>query len=189
MEEQRDAQKSGVLDQLLSCGAGRRRRKRRLMAATAAAGEAAPRAKPLPPSSVDQPRPAETDVERQVVYCGGQLAELFHLNFYLAAVLQQVPDASIAVATFADFQSQKVSKQGFRSLPVIREAHWWTGGINRLARYDFQLVFFSDLDIGDVVLGCCGISWTICKQSAPRSRQITTPTPHHSIFLQAGCSF
>ena len=26
-----------------------------------------------------------------------------------------------------------------------------------------------------------GISWTICKQSAPCSRQITT-TPHHSIF-------
>ena len=26
-----------------------------------------------------------------------------------------------------------------------------------------------------------GISWTTCKQSAPRSRQITT-TPHHSIF-------
>jgi len=26
------------------------------------------------------------------------------------------------------------------------------------------------------------ISWTICKQSAPRSRQITTPTSHHSIF-------
>ena len=31
--------------------------------------------------------------------------------------------------------------------------------------------------------GCSGgISWTICKQSAPRSRQIITPTPHHSIF-------
>ena len=27
-----------------------------------------------------------------------------------------------------------------------------------------------------------GISWTICKQSAPRSRQTTTPTPHQSIF-------
>jgi len=27
-----------------------------------------------------------------------------------------------------------------------------------------------------------GISWTMCKQSAPRSRQITAPTPHHSIF-------
>jgi len=29
-------------------------------------------------------------------------------------------------------------------------------------------------------LGSSGTSWT--KQSAPRSRQITTPTPHHSIF-------
>jgi len=34
----------------------------------------------------------------------------------------------------------------------------------------------------DGVWGRRGISWTICKQSAPRSRQITTPTPHHSIF-------
>ena len=34
----------------------------------------------------------------------------------------------------------------------------------------------------DGVLGCSGISWTTCKQSAPRCRQTTTPTPHHSIF-------
>jgi len=31
-----------------------------------------------------------------------------------------------------------------------------------------------------------GISWAICK-SAPQLRQITTPAPHHSVFLQAGC--
>jgi len=31
-----------------------------------------------------------------------------------------------------------------------------------------------------------GISWAICK-SAPRSRQITMPAPHQSVFLQAGC--
>ena len=31
-----------------------------------------------------------------------------------------------------------------------------------------------------------GISWTICK-SALCSRQITTPAPSHSSFLQAGC--
>ena len=31
-----------------------------------------------------------------------------------------------------------------------------------------------------------GISWAICK-SAPRSRQITIPAPHYSVFLQAGC--
>jgi len=34
----------------------------------------------------------------------------------------------------------------------------------------------------DGVFGCSGISWTMFKQSAPRCRQITTPTP------QAGCS-
>jgi len=33
-----------------------------------------------------------------------------------------------------------------------------------------------------MALGCSGISWAICKQSAPRCRQITTPTPHHSVF-------
>ena len=32
-----------------------------------------------------------------------------------------------------------------------------------------------------------GISWAISK-SAPCSRQITMPAPHHSVFLQAGCS-
>ena len=31
-----------------------------------------------------------------------------------------------------------------------------------------------------------GISWAIYK-SAPRSRQITTPAPHHLVVLQAGC--
>ena len=31
-----------------------------------------------------------------------------------------------------------------------------------------------------------GISWAICK-SARRSRQITTPAPYYSSFLQAGC--
>jgi len=34
----------------------------------------------------------------------------------------------------------------------------------------------------DGVLVCSGISWIIYKQSAPFSRQITSPTPHHSIL-------
>ena len=36
----------------------------------------------------------------------------------------------------------------------------------------------------DRACGCSGISWTICKQSAPRSRQITTATPHNSNFYR-----
>jgi len=35
-------------------------------------------------------------------------------------------------------------------------------------------------------VSCSGISWTICK-SASRTRQITMPAPHCSVFLQAGC--
>ena len=40
------------------------------------------------------------------------------------------------------------------------------------------------------VLGCSSLSWTICKQSAPHFRQITTPTVQHLIteFVQAECS-
>jgi len=34
----------------------------------------------------------------------------------------------------------------------------------------------------DGVLGSSGINWTVYKQSALRSRQITTSAPHHSIF-------
>jgi len=45
----------------------------------------------------------------------------------------------------------------------------------------------TSLDLNDTrddrVLGCNGISWIIYKQSAPCSRQITTSTPHHSIFI------
>jgi len=42
-----------------------------------------------------------------------------------------------------------------------------------------------DLLEQEIVSGS-GISWAICK-SALRSRQVTTPTPHYSVFLQAGC--
>ena len=37
----------------------------------------------------------------------------------------------------------------------------------------------------ETVSGSC-ISWAVCK-SAPRSRQITMPAPHHSVFLPSGC--
>jgi len=54
-----------------------------------------------------------------------------------------------------------------------------------LLLHPFNGLFYS-LDLNeardDGVWGCSGISWTVCKQSAPRFRQITTPTSHHSIF-------
>ena len=33
-----------------------------------------------------------------------------------------------------------------------------------------------------------GISWTTCKSSAPCSRQITMPAPHHSSYFMGRCS-
>jgi len=36
------------------------------------------------------------------------------------------------------------------------------------------------------IWGCSGISWTICKLSAPRCKQISTPTPHDSNFCRPG---
>jgi len=39
-----------------------------------------------------------------------------------------------------------------------------------------------DLLEQEIVSGS-GISWAICK-SAPRSRQITMPAPHHSVFYR-----
>ena len=40
----------------------------------------------------------------------------------------------------------------------------------------------TSLDFTETVSGS-GISWAICK-SAPCSRQITTPTPHDSVFYR-----
>jgi len=39
----------------------------------------------------------------------------------------------------------------------------------------------TNLDFTEETVSGSGISWAICK-SAPRSRQITMPTPHHSVF-------
>ena len=45
-----------------------------------------------------------------------------------------------------------------------------------------SLDFSEARDDGGGVWDGSGISWTICKQPAPRCRQITTTTPYHSIF-------
>ena len=44
----------------------------------------------------------------------------------------------------------------------------------------------NNLDFMEQTASGSGISWAVCK-SAPCYRQTTTPAPHHSVFLQAGC--
>ena len=52
--------------------------------------------------------------------------------------------------------------------------------VSRYQKRKTSLDFNEARDYG--VLGCSGISWTICKQSAPRSRQTTTPAPQRAVF-------
>ena len=56
-------------------------------------------------------------------------------------------------------------------------------GTTRVSRYQKGK---TTLDFTEARDSGSGISRAICK-SAPRSRQITTPAPHCSVFLQAGC--
>jgi len=55
-------------------------------------------------------------------------------------------------------------------------------GTTRVSRYQKGK---TSLDFTEATVSGGGISWAICK-SAPHSRQITTPVPHHS---QTGCPF
>ena len=48
--------------------------------------------------------------------------------------------------------------------------------------------FFPGQPVARRRVGGNGITWTMFKLSAPRSRQITIRATHHSSFLQAGCS-
>ena len=56
-------------------------------------------------------------------------------------------------------------------------------GITRASRYQKGKTNLDFTEARD-----SGISWAVCK-SAPCSRQITIPAPHHSVFLQAGCPY
>ena len=67
--------------------------------------------------------------------------------------------------------------------------HTFTGHFSETTRVGRYQKGKTNLDFTEARDCECGssISWAICK-SAPRSRQITTPAPQHSVFLQAGCS-
>jgi len=70
-------------------------------------------------------------------------------------------------------------------LLLLQLLHPFNGLFSRTTQVSWYQKGKISLDLNearyDGVLGCTGISY-ICKQSASRSRQITTPTPHHSIL-------
>jgi len=79
--------------------------------------------------------------------------------------------------TFSSFQP---------TAPMLLLLHPFNGLFTRTTWVSWHQKGKISMDLNDArddgVLGCSGISWTICKQSAPHTRQTTTPTPHHSVF-------
>jgi len=71
--------------------------------------------------------------------------------------------------------------------PFVQDyPHTFNGPLSRTTRVSRYQKSKISLDLNeardDGVLGCSGISWTMCKQSVPLSRQTTTPTPHTQLF-------
>jgi len=93
-----------------------------------------------------------------------------------------------AVGDARELKDGKVGAELAADLGMLPDTspHRFNGLFSRTTRVNRYQKGETSLDLNEArdygVLGCSGISRTICKQSAPRSRQITSPTPHHSIF-------
>ena len=79
-----------------------------------------------------------------------------------------------------------LSQLYFLHLLLLLLQHLFSGLLSRTAWISRYQKGKTCLDLNeardDGVWDGSGISWTVCKQPAPRSRRRTTPTPHHSIF-------
>jgi len=74
----------------------------------------------------------------------------------------------------------------FIHIPVVTHTHTHPfnspfSGTTRVSRYQKGKPI--GILLKQETVSGSGISWTICK-SAPRSRQITMPAPHHSVFYR-----
>jgi len=69
-------------------------------------------------------------------------------------------------------------------VPLLILLHPFNGLFSRTAWVSRYQKGKTSLDLNeardDGFWGCSGISWTICKQSAPHSRQITNTTDNHT---------
>jgi len=80
----------------------------------------------------------------------------------------------IVVTILTAFSTQRTHTHIYTRLTAL-------SGTTRVSRYRKVKPIWILLKQGTV--SGSGITWAICK-SAPRSRQITTPEPHHSVFYR-----
>ena len=107
------------------------------------------------------------------------------INQHSSSKAENYPNLS-AITAFVFPPSLKLIV--FHISKAITTLHTFNGLFSRTTSVCWYQKDNTSLDLNeardDAVLGCkCnGISWTIRKWSALCSREITTPTPHHSIF-------
>ena len=117
---------------------------------------------------------------------------------------------SAETASDVDWSNVQTScYRSLRSFPAFSFLHWWKGTHPVLSNTSHYLLLLHYTRLTALCPGLTrwagtrkvkpiwillkqetvsgsGISWVVCK-SAPHSRQTTTPAPHLSVFLQAGC--
>jgi len=125
--------------------------------------------------------PSFADIEGDGGGGGGNTGQLCNRSHNITIVT-----ASSAAMAASLLIRMKILTEGGCSLTPTATPHSFNGVFSGTTWVSWYQKDKTSLDLNEVrddgVLGCSGISWTICKQSAPCSRQITTPTPHHSMF-------
>ena len=114
-----------------------------------------------------------------------------HTHTRLTALCPELPGWGLVA-----WHSGRTSVSDWRTFPVLRSTcSWWV--TTNVGKPSATLPFLPGwagtrkakpiwILLKQETVSGSGISWAICK-SAPRSRQITTPAPHRSVFLQAEC--
>ena len=106
--------------------------------------------------------------------------------WYSKTVPASQTDSSSLVGTRRSCSEQPASATFSQSINLLLLLHRFNGLFSRTTCVSRYQKSKTGLDLNeardDGVLGCGGISWTICNWAAPRSRQITTPTPHDSNY-------
>jgi len=136
------------------------------------------------PSCTVAPNPTDTHTE-QTAYQSrtAYWANLLYFEIYTFTLLWRLIFAFSALTLLDGNQEQHPACKMTQSIHNTH-THPFNGpfsGTTRVSRYQKGKPIWIFLK-QETVSGS-GISWAICK-SAPRSRQITTPTPHHLVFYK-----
>ena len=121
------------------------------------------------------------------ILSGIQRAAQTVLGIYLKSTCSRVTSASSALGVLNDYAQYKSTHSlthSHNNLSTHTDTHPFKGPFSGIPRWaGTRKVKPIWILLKQETVSGSGISWAICK-SAPRSRQITTPASHHSVFYR-----